>query len=307
MRAELEAWRLGIPQPRLTVLLHGLDRLPAVDRVMRLGLREAAALAVNRKAERIQAVWRGYSARKELLPRSANSLLPGRSWPLSRSFLDSVLAHPDSDVLTEAVKVLDTGLYHAVWQFTALGDGAFDVSREDPGRSPVRLRVVNRPDWHVHADAVSVEEAAQLEYVLRPLVCDRWSAKRSNAISGPPCYLETRDGRCFWRRIQLRTQRGNRVRKGRSARERRRSGERCAEVGQQSSLDVAVEFSVAAAPLSLADPLKPECYSIATPRGGAPEPVDRPAMSGPARRSIVTCDVTCIRAPGWRLCRQAVW
>ena len=185
MRAELEAWRLGIPQPRLTVLLHGLDRLPAVDRVMRLGLREAAALAVNRKAERIQAVWRGYSARKELLPRSANSLLPGRSWPLSRSFLDSVLAHPGSDVRSEAVKVLDTGLYHAVWQFTALGDGALDLFREDSGRSPVRLRVVDRPDWHVHADAVSVEEAAQLEFVLRPLVCERWSAKRSNTISGP--------------------------------------------------------------------------------------------------------------------------
>ena len=152
---------------------------------MRLGLREAAALAVNRKAERIQAIWRGYSARKRLSNRSAHSLLAGRSWPLARSFLASVLAHPDSTVRTEAVHLLDTCLYHAVWQFTALGDGAFDLFREDSGRSPVRVRVVDRPDWHVHADAVSVEEAAQLEFVLRPLVCERWSAKRSNTISGP--------------------------------------------------------------------------------------------------------------------------
>ena len=287
---------------------------------MRRGLREAAAFAVNRKAERIQAVWRGYSARKKLLPRSANSLLPGRSWPLARSFLDSVLAHPGSDVRSEAVKVLDTGLYHAVWQFTALGDGALDLFREDSGRSPVRLRVVDRPDWHVHADAVSVEEAAQLEFVLRPLVCERWSAKRSNTISGPlgpPSYLETRDGRCFRRRIQLRTLHGNRVRKGRSAHERRRSGERCAELGQQCderwaelgqtrSMNVPAGSSVVPPP-SPADPLKPGHYSIATPRSGSPHLVDCSAMSDPVRLSVAACDVTRIRMPGWRLGGRAVW
>ena len=81
---------------------------------MRRGLREAAALAVNRKAERVQAVWRGYSARKRLLTRSTHSLLAGRSWPLARNFLSSVLAHPDSDVRTEAVQVLDDCFYRAL-------------------------------------------------------------------------------------------------------------------------------------------------------------------------------------------------
>ena len=273
--------------------------------MMRRGLREAAALAVNRKAERIQAVWRGYSARKRLLPRSTHSLLAGRSWPLARNFLASVLAHPDSNVRTEAVHLLDTCLYHAVWQFTALGDGAFDLFREDSGRSPVRVRVVDRPDWHVYADAVSVEEAAQLEFVLRPLVWERRSAKRSTsgagerrALSGPPSCLESRNGRCFRRRIQLRTPFGNRPRKDRL--ERRLAG-------QQRSSNVAVGSSVASPALSHADPLQPERYSIATPRGGSPDPADCPAICEPARQSVVTCDVTHILMPGWRLRGRAVW
>ena len=281
---------------------------------MRLGLREAAALAVNRKAERIQAIWRGYSARKRLFNRSAHSLLAGRSWPLARSFLASVLAHPDSTVHTEAVHLLDTCLYHAVWQFTALGDGAFDLFREDSGRSPVRVRVVDRPDWHVHADAVSVEEAVQLEFVLRPLVCERGRAKRQDSgeherrgFTGPPSYLETRDGRCFRRRIPLRTAFGNRLRKERSERRQRPRGERWEELGLARSMNVPAGASVVPQLLTHAAPLQAELSSIATPRGGAPAPVDSSAVSGPTRQCVATCDVARIRMPGWPLGGRAVW
>ena len=222
--------------------------------------------AINRQGRVAQclAVWRGSVARKLLAATGGGQLrapsqlrtaavevlstLPpthAEHWPIAQRLVDRWVADGLCCV-REAVRMISNCVHHAQWigsippagtsvaVLRVISDGA------DAAPPPVVLRVLN---LRIHALRVTDAEAAQLAWVLLPLL-----GEKPRGFMGVPQLLQEQSGRCFLRRQVARTAGGHRI-----------------HVKQRRGLDAEPLAAVPTGESAAAH------YSIATPRL---EPID---------------------------------
>jgi len=242
---------------------------------LRLGLRAAGRYGVELKVLRLQAWWRGCVARQAVALRTSREApraveraslcslssydcaqpeLHDVSWPVAPLLVERWVAE-GVDAPLAALELVGACAYRAVWEPVTGLDGAGNftsVSLMRTGdRPPLVVCVVSTPSLCVHAAAISAAEAAQLEWVLAPLL----SARSRGFMGALTPHLQGL-GQSFRRRARVRTLAG--------ARPRNRKPQRAQSLESEHVPAPSVPRAV-------------ECYSIFTPRGrmaAAPAGVD---------------------------------